>query len=247
MQVLPKHWADNIAGRCPRRSPTNRTGLSYNDFGLPSGSACSIGTTIAFATLRAEAGSLCALVSRGFSWRQESPRTKRTRPASFNPDERLRPYDHWETTAELDSSSRPGKCPVAGGASFRDSRGRERRRNGNSRGGSAKTRHRRQRLDAHQRRVGTDDDRPRPGLVLQRVGPQEERAGRDDAMRIPDVLDDGRLGPMGIHLELWRRYARPAAEMDRQRRAPVHARRASHLARRQGGHTRASAAARSIG
>ena len=33
-----------------------------------------------------------------------------------------------------------------------------------------------------------------PGHVLRRPGPQEERAGRDDAVHVPDGPDDGDLG-----------------------------------------------------
>ena len=50
---------------------------------------------------------------------------------------------------------------------------------------------------------------PGPGPVLQRTGAQEERAQRDDAVRLPDVPDDRHLGAVGLHARLRRRCARP--------------------------------------
>ena len=75
------------------------------------------------------------------------------------------------------------------------------------------------RLDAHLLGAGADDDAPRPGAVLLRAGPQEERAGRDDAVRLSDGADDGIWGLYGYSLAFGgdARGINRAQQVDRQR------------------------------
>ena len=59
---------------------------------------------------------------------------------------------------------------------------------------------RRQRLDADLLRPGAADDRPRPGALLRRPGPQEEHPRHHDAELRHDVPGHGHLGHLGYSL-----------------------------------------------
>ena len=139
-------------------------------------------------------------------------------------------------------------CPSGTGCSFfgrrndiRTGRGASggsagcaRRGRGGYRRGQAR---RAQRVDAHLVGAGAVHDGAGPGDVLRRPGPQEERAGRDDAVRVPDGPDDGASGRCTA--TRWRSAATTNAQdqpVHRQQRLPVHERRRSGV-----GTTRAEA------